>query len=274
MSYALNPVSILISAYHGQFDAVPVCLLALSWYLWCFGREGDRVIWSALVLGLAVLDKTWPLIFLPILLLRLKSWNDRLNYGLICAGVPVIATTLYLLFFPGDVGPLLRRALTHAGVPGFWGISAIINLIYTCTGWGRGVLDLMAAYGRWLVLMGIGTTYWVSRTWPAMQALVMAILALYACTSGFGLQWGLWLIPFALLSGDERWVKIYVAALLFHLLPAYFGYHLNQNLTSLIGFQKMILIMQISSFLAWATTLFWLCRKISHPNSVSAILIE
>lgn len=270
-SYALNPVSILISAYHGQFDAVPAFLLALSWYLWYFGkRSGERIGWSALALGGAVLDKTWPLIFLPILLLRLKSWSERLRYGLFCAGVLLAGTMLYLLLFPGDMNPLLKRALTHAGVPGWWGMSAIFNITQAWIGWGEGVLSWMAIYGRWLVLICVGATYWFTRARSAIQALVTAILALYASTTGFGLQWGLWIIPFALLSGDDLWVRRYVAAMLLHLVPSYFGYHLDQSLTHLIGFHWMALIMQASSIPAWAMILFWLCRLLSpHRDRIN-----
>lgn len=260
ISYALNPVSILISAYHGQFDAVPAFLLALSWYLWCIGK----IQWSALALGFAVLDKTWPLIFLPIPLLRLRVWGERLKYGFICIGVPVIGTAFYLFFFPGDFSPLLRRALTHAGVPGWWGVSAILNVIWASTEKGENLLGYMAVYGRWLMLICVGMVYWLTRSWPAIHSLVMAILTLYVSTTGFGLQWGLWVVPFALLSGDDRWLKWYTGAFLLHLLPSYFGYHLDQTLTNLIGFQRMALLMQVSSIPAWAMTLFWLFYRFSQ----------
>ena len=32
--YALNPVSLLVSSYHGQFEAVTLLLLAVGWWLW------------------------------------------------------------------------------------------------------------------------------------------------------------------------------------------------------------------------------------------------
>lgn len=277
VSYALNPVSLLVSAYHGQFDAVPVFLLALSWYWWCFGKEArERIGWSALALGLGILDKTWPLLFLPIVLLRLKSWSKRLKYAFICMGVPFVGTALYLLVFPIDTYPLFRRALTHAGVPGWWGMSAIANVILACTGQGEAILNWMAIYGRWPVFICIGIILWLSRTRSTIQALVMVILALYASTSGFGLQWGLWVIPFALLSGndDSRWVKRYVAALLLHLLPSYFGYHLDPSLAIMVGFQKIALVMQISAIPAWLITLFWLSQRLFANRAIASESME
>jgi Gpi18-like mannosyltransferase len=62
--YALNPIAILVSAYHGQFDGETVLQLGLAWYFWHFnGREARRFGCSALMLGLAILNKSWPAIF-------------------------------------------------------------------------------------------------------------------------------------------------------------------------------------------------------------------
>jgi Gpi18-like mannosyltransferase len=61
--YALCPIPVLISAYHGQFDALPILLiLAALYYL---GRKSWLIgIW----LGFAILAKSWPVLTLPSLL--------------------------------------------------------------------------------------------------------------------------------------------------------------------------------------------------------------
>ena len=40
--YALNPITILVSAYHGQFDPISVLLLVIAWYAWHFGAHIKR----------------------------------------------------------------------------------------------------------------------------------------------------------------------------------------------------------------------------------------
>ena len=73
---------------------------------------------GAMLTSLPVLNKTWPALFLPVFLLRLGSVKRCLIYSLTALAVPVIFTALYVIVFREDPSPLLRRALTHAGVPG------------------------------------------------------------------------------------------------------------------------------------------------------------
>ena len=118
--YTLSPIAILVSAYHGQFDAEIVFLLALSWYFWRFRGSSDiRVNLSALLLGFAVLNKTWPLLFLPIVFLRLESLKQRVAYASTTLTVPVVFTVFYITVFHQSPYPMLARTLTHAGVPGW-----------------------------------------------------------------------------------------------------------------------------------------------------------
>ena len=77
--YALNPVSLLVSSYHGQFEAVTLLLLVVALWLWQRQRAGA----SAAALGLAILNKTWPVLLLPVIFLRLSTWLARLLYSLI-----------------------------------------------------------------------------------------------------------------------------------------------------------------------------------------------
>lgn len=262
--YAFNPVSILVSAYHGQFDAESTFLLTLSWYLWRFSnRPKRRVVLSALILGFAILNKTWPALFLPIFLLRLGSGKRCLTYSLITLAVPVIFTVLYVIIFREDPSPLLRRALTHAGVPGWWGPGAVVNILRETVGWGERVLNWLTMYSRWLVFIGVGLACWITRRQDSIEALTTAILVLYVSTSGFGVQWLIWVIPFALMAGDVRGIDWYVLGHLVFLIPAYYGYNLDQTLSNLISFERMAVLMQLCSLPAWVITLVWVVRRLA-----------
>jgi len=264
--YALNPVSVLVSAYHGQFDAVPALLLALSWCFWRFDNATTRgLLLSALALGFAVLDKTWPALFLPIVLLRLRSVRKSITYGLVTVAVPMLFTGLYIVVFREDPAPLLGRALTHAGVPGWWGTGDVVSLVKTATGWGEPILNWLEHCSRWLVFTAVGLSYWITRRQNSLEALVTALLALYVSTVGFGLQWVLWVVPFALLAGDLRAtiqaMNWYVLGSLIYLLPWYYGYHLDDTLANLISFERMALLMQVCAIPAWAIDLVWIVRR-------------
>lgn len=183
LAYALNPISILVSAYHGQFDAIPVMLLLLAWSLWFFGR---RLPASAISLGFAVLSKTWPIIFLPVVWLRMANIRQRLAYGLIAGLIPLIFTAGYIIISGADPLVALRRPLTHTGVPGYWGPLAILAVA------GKSVGALQSAYlalvdiRRWLLLAAGLLVLWRTRRQPALDALVTLILAGLAVSAGMG----------------------------------------------------------------------------------------
>src|SRR5437867_4443188 len=62
LAYALNPISILISGYHGQFDSLMIATAYLAWYGWEFWAGRRRLLGSGLALGLGVWFKTVPIL--------------------------------------------------------------------------------------------------------------------------------------------------------------------------------------------------------------------
>jgi Gpi18-like mannosyltransferase len=265
--YALNPVSILVSAYHGQFDSETVLLLVLAWYFWYFGRQDTRGLGrSALMLGLATLNKSWAAMFLPIVLLRLKSTKQRFFYTLIALATPVVLTTLYIVAFHDAPYPLLRRALTHAGVPGWWGASAVANLTWRLTGTGQGVVSWLAQYGRWLVFVGAAYVYWVTRRQRAMDAWVTLLVVLYVLTSGFGLQWTLWIVPFAILAGDAWRLDRYTLAALLYMLPAYYGYHFEPLLLRWLSSEQMTVVLLACAIPLWLVCVWWAVSRLRDAS--------
>ena len=135
------------------------------------------------------------------------------------------------------------------------------------------MLNWLSRYGRWFVFAGVGLCYWLTRKQASIQALVTALLALYVCTSGFGLQWVLWVVPFALLAGDVQGMDWYVLGTLIYLLPPYYGYHLDQTLAHLISFERMVVVMQVCAIPAWAIALVWVARRLvaARSGSVSKV---
>jgi len=78
--YAVNPLPVLVTAYHGQFEEIPVLGIALALLTLAPARGKQRtsaraMVLSALLLGLAIAYKLWPALFLPPLLLLTPRWG-------------------------------------------------------------------------------------------------------------------------------------------------------------------------------------------------------
>lgn len=264
--YALNPVTVLVSAYQGQFDAIPLFFLLLAWYFFVDRARPHRRLVSGLSLGLAVLGKTWPIIFLPLAFLRLRSWRARFLYPLVVGSVPLIAILLYALLFPGSLLPMLRRALSAGAVSGWWGYSAPLNVFVTASGQGADLYRQLIALGRPAGLLAASVTIVLTRRRRALHALLLVILVLFAVVPNLGLQGLSWVIPVALILGVSNRLGWYVAGVFLHMIVSYWGLHLNQTLYLLLPRTQADTVIQLSSLLAWLPILLWLAEEISDRS--------
>lgn len=252
--YALNPVSVLVTAYHGQFESVTLLLMVTAWYFWRFGR---RTTASAVALGFAILNKTWPVIMLPVIWLRLPDTRSRVLYPLLALGIPVAAVIVYLVVFSADPQPMLRRALTHRGVPGYWGPGSVLAPLGESITLAQAAFDVLSVLRNVLLAAGVGLALWWTRRQGVLDALLTVILTLLAVTVGFGIQWLVWPIPFALLSLEERWVRRYSLAGAFMLAVHLYGLHLYPWLGEWLAPDALNWLIRLSALPAWAITVWW-----------------
>jgi len=259
--YALNPIAILVSAYHGQFDSISVLLLLMAWYAWHFGAHIKR---SAVFLGFAALNKSWPIVFLPIAFIRLTNNRQRLIYTLFALSIPAIFTAAYVILFSSDPTPMLRRALTHSGVAGYWGASLIIYLLGNPFFDTAQIWPAVLSFQRILILLVGLLTLWLTRRQSALDALLTIILAIFAVTLGVGIQWLLWPLAFAVLASERRWLQWYTIAGTFMMFVHLYGLHMYPWAGELLGTDQANILVRISSLPVWIITVSWAVSRIRH----------
>ena len=230
LAYALNPISILISGFHGQFDSLMVACAFLAWYGWEFWPGRARLLGSGLALGLGVWFKTVPLLLLPVFLPRLVTWRDRLIYSALAVGPAGLGTLPYLLLWPGDVS---KHFVGYASWFAQWGYPVAWMLVeFVQEGavpppaphpdYVSPPLRLMHVLGRWVLLAALGVAWWYTRYrgFGALRSVLVTFTGLYFATSGFGMQYLLWIVPFAL-AARERWLGPYTFTASIALLAYY-----------------------------------------------------
>ena len=261
--YALNPISVLVSAYHGQFDSIPALMLLLSWYIWQFRRYVKR---SAAFLGLAILDKTWPAIFLPVIFIRLPDHRRRIIYTIISLGIPILFSTAYVLIYNSDPVPMLRRALTHSGVPGYWGLSVLLFVPGSLWIDPEPILQWILPFQRGILLLAALFTLWWTRRQSALDALLTVMLAIFTVTLGMGIQWLIWPVAFAIIAQEERWLKWYTLAGTFMLFVHLYGLHLYPWANQLFEPQIAAAIIRASAIPAWIVVLLWTFSRLRRAG--------
>jgi hypothetical protein len=210
--YALHPVSLLVSAFHGQFDAVALLcvLLAVSWW-W-----QERPAWSALALSAAVALKSFPVLLLPVFLLQPGQARDRLRYAALALGPVLLLLAPYAWH---DAGAVRRELIGYGGIADFGWIALTRGMRWLASGvlarseaqyWSAHVLAakllFLAAYASFLATLARGRS---GTDLPrAGQSVLLLFLVFYGALSA---QYLLWAVPLGAWLGG-RLFAVYSAA--------------------------------------------------------------
>ncbi len=227
--YAVNPLPVLVTSYHGQFEEIPLFFIVLALFLLAGPRQRrwDAAA-SALLLGVAIAYKTWPLLFLPALVIAARGPVRKLVYVLLALVPLAVSIGWYELAFQ----PAQLHAALHSLAAGSGTLPQRVRAFVD----GDEVLNRLAGYkgsqGFCWGYIGVLRHCWVQRTllrpndWVVplsskllllalllvgllllwrrrvLEALVAAPLAFFLFTPGWGPNYSIWVLPFALLLGE------------------------------------------------------------------------
>jgi len=194
---ALNPVSILISGFHGNTDPVMICFVVASIY----AATKDRFELAGVAFGMALNVKIVPLLFVPSFL-----FQPGLRRRLIFVVTSVATVLLFLL--PYMSKEVITRVLGYQGVFVNWGPAHYLDLT------GRAPLYLLAVPMRYSIIIGsIVLSYWLGRKGRSLFEICAAIVLLfYVLTPSIAMQYFAWGVPFVLLLGPIRAALFYISA--------------------------------------------------------------
>jgi uncharacterized membrane protein len=192
---ALNPVSILVSGFHGNTDPVMIFFVVLAVYL----LKTSRFNWAAAAFGMAINIKVVPLLLVPAILAYI--WTRKSARGVILfvsiAAVVVLALSMpYILSNPLAI---LKATLGYRGLYGRWGISLLL-VGFPISEAGHAiayrvlqvlVIALTLALAVYLNRRRIDLTYQIGLTF----------FLLFFLTPAHALQYLAWPVPFILALG-------------------------------------------------------------------------
>src|SRR5690606_19582454 len=122
--------------------------------------------------------------------------------------------------------------------------------------------DLLLALRNWLLLAGVLLSLWWTRRQPALEALLTLLLVMFVVTVGFGIQWLVWLVPFALLAGEYRWLRAYTLAATLMLAVHLFGLHMVPWLSEWLPPTAADLVIRLSALPAWFVVAAWAVTRV------------
>ena len=211
-AYAFHPVAVLVTGFHGQFDAA--ALLALVFALRALDRgHRDR---SALALSAGIALKSFPVLVLPFVVLFLPDTRARVRYVLL-AVVPVLL--LLSPFALADPAALRRELFAYAGVADFGWIGALRAVRAAAGGhllragaeqWGA-----LVPLSKLAFVLAAAALWWATAArrlhWRLEASALGVLLAFQVFYGALSAQYLLWPVPLAVLLG-ERWTALHAAA--------------------------------------------------------------
>jgi hypothetical protein len=199
--YAVHPVSVLVGAAHGQFDAAALLFLLLAVEGIARGRRDA----SALALSAAIATKSFPVLALPILALDGRaSARSAARYGALALAPGAL---LLLPFALANAPALARELLAYGGIADFGWTGVRRGAEWLATGrlarseamfWpGAALASRVLFLAAWAALVvAVRTGRLRLDAARASLATVLAFLSLYGLQSA---QYLLWAVPLGLL---------------------------------------------------------------------------
>jgi len=188
--FSCNPISILVTAYHGNTDS----LVGAFGLFAAFAMSRHRYATAGLLVALAANVKIVGVLWAPALFFLCydRRAMSRFVFGI---GVGMLPFVLPLLIAPAEFH---RNVLSYGSAPRNWGISRLI-------GGGVGQLKSLSAelhtqflaWGRYLTVAGILSWAIFGRIvhLDPFRAGALAFAAFLTLAPGFGIQYLVWIVP-------------------------------------------------------------------------------
>lgn len=204
---ALGPAFGVISGYHGQIDSIAILPAVVALVLWERSPPGvRRALIAGILIGVGTGIKTVPALMLFALLPSTRSWRERL---VLYAAPAIVVLAMLAPFLVADGHATIHSLRAHRGLPGFGGISLLVqpdlaklwllNQNLPLSSLSRTLFNDQTTIVA-VLLAPFAVLLLVRRTPPALAATVLW-LAFYVLGIAFGLEYLPWGLPFALMAG-------------------------------------------------------------------------
>lgn len=254
--YALHPIALFVSSYHGQFDVLALLFSILGL---CFLNNSS---WkTGFWLGLGIWVKSFPILALPTAVKLSRTWFDKLVVLSLSLFIPLLGLIFYIGVFNASFMNVLMRAIGYNHGIGIYGYTYLLRLIAfsneSLSPQIRAFLELSR-----FVTLGFITVVWIialRKTANPLRIYFITLLSFIALTHAFSIQYLVWIIPLAIVVGEERWLLRYTLASFSYAFLVYNTLINNFSITNILPWPQADLWIIIPAGIpVWLISLVWL----------------
>lgn len=291
LAYALNPVSVMITGFHGNFVPLGILFVLAAYCVLAFVEAGGHWQLSALLLGLGIALRGDPILLLPLFAWKAgASYRRKIEYALLA----VLPTALLLVPFLIATPTAVRQEFFgYSGVTDFGYASALRSWTYYRTysqgdlpnaawvkshladiDWMRTVFasSFMRFLTRnskavFLICWAVSALWAVIKRVSLLNSVLVVYLMFYFLYYGISAQYLLWVLPFALMLRDPMACPYTILASM-----AMAGFYLSYWPEFLLARRPLysletMSVYTFSNLLLWVYNGVWLGLKLVRPQS-------
>ena len=215
--FALSPVSLMVSGFHGNTDPVMVMFLVVAAYT----ALRSRPVLCGIFFALSCQIKIVPLLFFPIFFFFWFSKQAALRFAISWVVVTIALWIQPLLLFPGLFA---RNVLSYGSYWGCWGITYLLRLTryseFNVIGFVKlpAAASLVAAFLKTSIAVIVMVIGWRRRQLNATtmtRSIAYAWLVFFALSPGFCSYYLVWLAPFVVLLSPAFYALLTAATSIF-----------------------------------------------------------
>ncbi len=186
--YAINPVTILITTLHGQFDVIPVFFVLLTVYL----LNEKQELLSILSFSFAILTKTWPILFIfPVI----KRINNKKLMILIFL-FPFLFGLIYVWLFKSSPLDIVETLIYYQGLWGIWGPWVLLGK--------QGIF--FQKLTTLIFLFSFFSYSYFNKNKNLIKNILNLLFFFFIFTTNFSIQYFTWIIPFLIIVKPKHYL--------------------------------------------------------------------
>ena len=261
--YSLNPISVYVSAAHGQFDSIPILFIILG--LMSVGLSAWK---TGFWLGWGILSKSWPVLALPTLWLSFNKRKDRWIVLVLGGLIPITGVILYGYLFEAELAYVVKTALSYNHGTGVWGYTYFLRVLGMTVDWLNPIVYRYLSISRFVTLGILAFIIMknVHTREPSSQVLTI-LVSFLAFTHAFSIQYLIWVVPFAIIEREFTWLKWYTMAGFVYCFLAYHTLILSNIITNWLPWPLADLVIIIPAGLpVWLISVIWAFSRFNRGN--------
>lgn len=201
--FVLNPISILVSGYHGQIDNIWIFWSILAYFFITQTSSKYKNIYAAMSLSIGICLKVFPIIFVPLFLKDIKLIKDKILFTVLSLCLLILSLIPILVY---DRDNFLKSFVNYTIEHNYWGFSFFLAFFHYHIKEMPFIYNLLTSpqWERIPLYTFLIILYWYiyNKNIHLLSSMSLLVLGMLLFVPFFSVQWLVWPIAFLIINNN------------------------------------------------------------------------